>query len=66
MIALKPMRVLNTAEVMDRTKYSRVHIWRLEQRNLFPKRVHLGDRRVAWVEDEIDEWLRLRVAARNV
>jgi prophage regulatory protein len=59
------MRVLNTEEVCDRTKYSRVHIWRLEKRNLFPKRLHLGDRRVAWVEAEVDEWLLQRVAERD-
>ena len=36
------------------------------KRRLFPKRVHLTDRRVGWVEAEIDEWIRLRMAARNV
>jgi len=66
MSELKPIRLLNTAELEDRVKYTRVHIWRLEQRNLFPKRVRLGAGRVAWLEDEVDKWLRQRVAERDV
>ena len=62
----EPIKILNEAEVHDRTSISRVQRWRLEKRNLFPKRVHLTDRRVGWVEGRIDEWIRLRMAARNV
>ena len=62
----EPIKILNEAEVHDRTSISRVQRWRLEKRHLFPKRVHLTDRRVGWVEGEIDEWIRLRMAARNV
>ena len=62
----EPIKILNEAEVHDRTSISRVQRWRLEKLNLFPKCVHLTDRRVGWVEAEIDEWIRLRMAARNV
>ena len=36
--------------------YSRRHIDRLEVAGKFPKRVAIGDRRVGWVESEIDEY----------
>jgi prophage regulatory protein len=36
--------------------YSFAHIARLEKAELFPKRLMLGACRVAWWEDEIEEW----------
>jgi prophage regulatory protein len=38
--------------------YTRQHLYRLEASNKFPKRVQMGDRLIAWVESEIDEWKR--------
>jgi prophage regulatory protein len=36
--------------------YSFAHIARLEKAGEFPKRIILGQCRVAWYEDEIEEW----------
>jgi prophage regulatory protein len=36
--------------------YSPAHIARLEKADQFPKRLLLGACRVAWWEDEIEEW----------
>jgi prophage regulatory protein len=36
--------------------YSFAHIARLEKAGLFPKRLMLGACRVAWFNDEIEEW----------
>jgi prophage regulatory protein len=36
--------------------YCPAHIARLEKAGLFPKRLKLGACRVAWWEDEIEEW----------
>ena len=36
--------------------YSFAHIARLEEAHQFPKRLLLGACRVAWWEDEIEEW----------
>jgi prophage regulatory protein len=36
--------------------YSFAHIARLEKAEQFPKRLLLGACRVAWWEDEIEEW----------
>jgi predicted DNA-binding transcriptional regulator AlpA len=37
--------------------YSRSHLWRLEAEGRFPKRVKLGNGRVAWIGSEIDAYL---------
>jgi prophage regulatory protein len=36
--------------------YSFAHIERLEKAGQFPKRIMLGACRVAWWEDEVEEW----------
>jgi len=33
---------------------------------LFPKPVKIGERAVAWVEDEIREWIDARIAEREI
>lgn len=59
------MRLLSKKDVRDRVLYSPAHIARLEAVGLFPKRVRLGIGRVGWVEEEIDAWLRERIARRD-
>lgn len=44
--------------------YTRQHLSRLEKQGKFPKRVRIGENRVAWVETEIDEHKARRIAAR--
>jgi prophage regulatory protein len=51
------MKVLSIREVTDLTGLSRVTVWRMEQKNMFPQRIALSPRRVGWREDEINEWL---------
>ena len=43
--------------------YSNVHLLRLERADKFPKRFNLTENRVAWLEEEIDRWIRERVTA---
>ena len=45
--------------------YTRQHLSRLEKKGLFPRRVHIGDNRVAWVEDEIDDRIEAIAAERG-
>jgi prophage regulatory protein len=45
--------------------YSRVHVWRLEKTGEFPKRVAIGRARHAWLETEVDAWIKAKVAARD-
>ena len=44
--------------------YSDMHVWRLERDGKFPKRLTLGDNKVAWSLREIVDWLKLKKAAR--
>ena len=45
--------------------YSFAHIARLEIAGLFPKRVKLGACRVAWLSEEVQNWIDERVASRS-
>jgi prophage regulatory protein len=44
--------------------FTRMHLDRLEKAGLFPQRVHLAPMTVAWVEGEIDAFLREKLADR--
>ncbi len=59
------MKFLSKKQVRDRVLYSFAHIARLEAAGAFPKRVPLGPSRVGWVETEIEDWCRARVADRD-
>ena len=59
------MKLLTKKEVRDRVCYSPQHIARLEKAGLFPKRVRLGQNRVGWVEDEINQWIEARILERD-
>ena len=62
----KHMRVLNDDGLRDRgIRYSRPQLWRLEKAGRFPRRIRLGDNRIAWVESEIDQYLLDRIAERD-
>lgn len=51
------MRFLKLKEVMEKTALSRSAIYRKMNEDAFPKSVNLGDRAVAWIESEVDEWM---------
>jgi len=59
------MRLLSKRQVREIVLYSPQHIARLEQAGKFPKRVRLGLSRVGWVEDEVLNWLKERIAERD-
>jgi prophage regulatory protein len=59
------MKLLSKKEVREKVLYSPAHIARLEAAGLFPKRVPLGPGRVGWVDEEVDDWLRKRIALRD-
>ncbi len=45
--------------------YSFQHIARLEKAGKFPHRIMLGQCRVAWVYQEVREWIEERITARD-
>jgi prophage regulatory protein len=54
-------RLVDWKALKTMVPYSRVHIGRLEEQGLFPKRVRLGPHRCAWVLSEVDAWIRERM-----
>ncbi len=45
--------------------YAPQHIARLEAAGEFPKRIRLGQNRVAWVLSEVEAWIDERIAKRD-
>ena len=58
----KPIRILRWPEVKERVGICRSHAHALAGEGKFPKPIKLSERASAWVESEIDEWLRDRIA----
>ncbi len=54
------MRFLRIDELIGKVGLSRPTIWRLERAGEFPKRRQLGKNSVAWLEEEVEEWMRER------
>lgn len=46
--------------------YCRVHLMRKVDLGEFPQPIDLSDRRIAWLESEVDDWVSGRAALRNV
>jgi len=52
------MRFLNYSALRDKgVPYTRVHLNRLINADKFPAPIALSNKRIAWVESEIDEWM---------
>jgi len=60
-----PKRLIDKKELTKLVKYSAQHIARLEKAGEFPKRLKLGQNRVAWLLDEVENWIEVRVARRD-
>ena len=58
-------RLIRRHEVEKRTGKSRAGIYESMDAGTFPRPVKIGPRAVAWVESEINEWLRQRIADRD-
>lgn len=59
------MRFLKLKEVMEKSALSRSAIYRKMNDGEFPQSVSLGDRAVAWVESEVQDWVIDKVAERD-
>lgn len=59
------MRILSKRQLRELVLYSPQHIARLEKVGAFPLRVNLGPNRVGWVEDEVLDWLKVRLQRRE-
>ena len=51
------MKFIRLREVEERTGLSDTTIWRYKRAGNFPQRRRLGPNAVAWVDDEIEQWI---------
>jgi prophage regulatory protein len=57
--------LITIAEVAGRVSLSRSEIYRRMKLGVFPQRVRLGPKRIAFLESEIDAWMEERIQARG-
>ena len=68
-------RFIRLPEVLSRTGYGRTTIYRKMEDGSFPRSVKLGgppidpnvfdSRAIAWIEDEIEQWIESRIEERD-
>ncbi len=56
----KPTVLIRRKAMLARVPFTDRHILNLEKKGLFPKRRVLGLRSVAWVESEVEDWIKSR------
>ena len=54
-------RLLRFPDVRNRTGLSRSTIWRLERNGCFPRHRRISANAVAWPEDEVLAWIRIKI-----
>lgn len=59
------LRLIRRKEVQSKTGLGASSIYAEMAKGKFPKAIILSERRVAWVESEIDAWIAERIAIRN-
>ncbi|MGR9136892.1 helix-turn-helix transcriptional regulator [Rhizobium leguminosarum] len=60
------MRFISSEELKAKgVTISRATLWRLIKKGQFPKPIKQSPSRNAWLESEVDEWMRSRVDARD-
>lgn len=57
-------KILVKREVLALTRLHNDTISRLERKNLFPRRIKLGEKKVGWIEAEVAAWLADRMRER--
>lgn len=55
-------RLLRFPDIRSRTGLSRSTIWRLERQGGFPRHRRISANAVAWPEDEVLEWIRVKIS----
>lgn len=62
---IKIMRLIKIKEVIKITSLSRATIYKYMAEDSFPKPVSLGAKAVAWVEDEVENWIMDKIERRT-
>lgn len=59
------MKILRLSDVREVTGLGRASIYDAARRGEFPRQVQLGKRASGWLESEVHDWLKRRVAERD-
>ena len=59
-----PLKFIRFKAVRERTGLSRSTIWRLERVSAFPKHHKISPNAVAWVEQDVVDWIRSKAGGR--
>lgn len=59
------LRLIRRKEVQAKTGFGASSIYAEMAKGNFPKPIQISERRVAWLESEIDAWIAERVASRT-
>ena len=59
---IENLRLIRRKEVQTKTGLGAASIYAMMQQGTFPKAVNISERRVAWIESEVDAWIAERVA----
>ncbi|BCK14498.1 transcriptional regulator, putative [Vibrio cholerae] len=60
------IRLSRFREVLTMTGLSRSSLYRFIEENQFPTQVQLCGRAVAWVEGEVQDWIKMRINNRKL
>jgi len=58
-------RLISLNQVCEITSLSRTAVNKLRSKKRFPAAVHLGEKRIAFVRQEVDQWVAERVGSRD-
>ena len=57
------VRLIRRKEVQDKTGIGASSIYAMMKKGEFPQCLNLSERRVAWIESDIDQWIAERIAS---
>ncbi|MFG0806809.1 AlpA family transcriptional regulator [Pseudomonas fluvialis] len=60
------MKIIRLSGVIETTGLARSTIYKLIGEGDFPRPVPLTPRSVGWLENEVHEWIKCRIAARDL
>lgn len=60
------MKIIRLSGVIETTGLARSTIYKLISEGGFPRPVPLVGRSVGWLESEVQEWIKSRIAARDL
>ena len=63
-IKFLPSQLSTQPQLLELLPENPVHIYRHEKSGEFPQRVNIGKHRVAWVKEEINQWIEGKISAR--